>query len=28
MGVIPEKIWDSIENKNPLDLIDSINVPV
>jgi hypothetical protein len=27
MGVSPEKIWDSIERKNPVDLIDSINIP-
>lgn len=24
----PEKIWDSIEKKNPMDLITSINIPV
>lgn len=24
----PEKIWDSIEKKNPVDLITSINIPV
>jgi len=25
-GATPQKIWDSIDKKNPLDLIDSINI--
>jgi hypothetical protein len=27
-GATPQKIWDSIDKKNPLDLIDSINIQV